>query len=211
MARLQASLPTWAWATYVGDESAWEDAKEQRRTTLYAWAEDKSYGQRHERVSEAVAIEWCDTAHTKGVRQLGYPLRQAILGELDTTTDRPLILALIVSTQENLRTGRFRSLCDELAVQVGSGWDARQAFCESELTARWRAYPPAARGQVREPVDPISCLNRRHPFPGPKRCAWTVRDTLPLESGAWTARLGSPLLAASRGVGKTQRHLSRRL
>ncbi len=171
----------------------------------------KSYGQCPELVSEVVAIEWRDGAHTKEVRQLGHLHGQVILRELDTTTDRPLILALIVSTQENLLSGRFRSLCEELGVQVGNGWDARKALWASKLTARWRASPPAARGQVRAPVDPIPCLNRRHPFPGPERCAWTVRDTLSLESSAWTARLGSPLLAASRGVGKTQRHLSRSL
>lgn len=140
MARLPQPLPTWAATDYLGDAIAWADAKRQCKTTLYEWArsgEPQTYTELTQRVT---AIPWPEGAHTHEGGQLGFLLGQVSLEELDRNEDRPLISAMVIDKMDNMPSGGFWALCEELEIPVAKSRDARERFWLSEVVACRATY-----------------------------------------------------------------------
>jgi hypothetical protein len=135
MARLPKPLPTWAATDYLGGATAWAEAKRQCRTTLYAWArsgEPHTYTELTQRVT---AIAWPEGAHTHEGGQLGFLLGQVSLEELDPEEDRPLISAMVIDKMDNMPSGGFWALCEELEIPVAKSKEARERFWLHEVAA----------------------------------------------------------------------------
>jgi hypothetical protein len=124
----------------LGDAIAWADAKRQCKTTLYEWArsgEPQTYTELTQRVT---AIPWPEGAHTHEGGQLGFLLGQVSLEELDRNEDRPLISAMVIDKMDNMPSGGFWALCEELEIPVAKSRDARERFWLSEVVACRATY-----------------------------------------------------------------------
>jgi hypothetical protein len=140
LATLPAVLPRWATKSYGQDDLAWTEAKAQCRRALVDWAAAKEYRYYSDLVPVVSAIAWPEGPYTHSGQQIGTLLGQVSLGELDRQEDRPLISALVVSKEDNLPSGGFWSLLDELGMTVGTSWDARVKFWATEVERCFETY-----------------------------------------------------------------------
>jgi hypothetical protein len=82
MARYPANPKPWAAKPYGPDPDAWEDAKDQCRKMLYAWAARDRSNTYSELTQNVTAIGWPEGAYTHHGRQVGYLPGQVSLQEL---------------------------------------------------------------------------------------------------------------------------------
>ena len=140
MARLPQPLPTWAGTDYLGDTMAWAGAKRQCRMTLCEWARSGDPHTYTELTQRVTAITWPEGAHTHEGGQLGFLLGQVSLEELDPEEDRPLLSAMVIDKMDNMPSGGFWALCEELEIPVGKSRDARERFWLTEVAACHATY-----------------------------------------------------------------------
>lgn len=119
--------------TIYGDKRAWNEAKAQCRDTLLGWAAEARYGSYSELIRHVTAIEWPDGAHTHGGRQVGMLLGQVSLEELDEIEDRPRLSSLVVGQDDDMPSGGYWNLLEELGIEVPKAADDRAVLWAQEL------------------------------------------------------------------------------
>ena len=143
MARRPKQMPPWVDHVYRGDEQAWEDAKRECRTMLYAGAaagrpvEYQALTKELER--RVPALRWDHGPGTDYGSQLGYLLGQVAMEELQPDEDRPVISALAVGSDNKPGTG-FWDLCSGLGLSIGGSEAARYEFWVKEMNASIAFY-----------------------------------------------------------------------
>jgi hypothetical protein len=146
MARLPRPLPRWNDTIYGGDEDAWEEAKSQCAHALRAWAAAGRYGTYTDLTQRVRAIDWPDGPHTHEGNQMGYLLGQVSIAELDATTDRPLLSALVVEKESGRPSHGFWSFCRDLGLaDVVSTEARRDEFWLGEVQRCWDMYRASKR------------------------------------------------------------------
>ena len=134
MARYPLMEPKWAHLTEGHEATAWDEAKRQCRGVLCGWAGEGRYGIYSELCRLVTAVPWPEGAFTHGGRQVGTLLGQVSLDELDRTEDRPVMSALVVSSEENMPSEGFWTFVDQtLGIDVGSSTAARLDFWVAEF------------------------------------------------------------------------------
>jgi hypothetical protein len=119
VARYPSSVGEWALRPYGAYGDAWDEAKQQCRATLLAFARDGKPRTYSELVRHVTAIPWPDGPYTHHGRQIGTLLGQASLEELDRTDDRPVLSAIVVGQEEGMPSAGFWTLLeDELGIPV---------------------------------------------------------------------------------------------
>ncbi len=140
MARRPQPPPAWASTDYLGDAIAWAEAKRQCRRALYEWARSGDPHTYTELTQRVTAIAWPEGAHTHEGGQLGFLLGQVSLEELDRDEDRPLISAMVIDKMDNMPSGGFWALCEELDIPVAKARGARERFWLAEIAACHTTY-----------------------------------------------------------------------
>ncbi len=134
MARYPLIEPSWAQLTEGHDMVAWDEAKRQCRRVLYEWAGAGRYGIYSELCRLVTAVPWLEGAFTHAGGQVGTLLGQVSLDELDRIEDRPVLSALVVSSEEGMPSEGFWRFVDRtLGIEVGSSTNARLDFWVAEF------------------------------------------------------------------------------
>ena len=134
MARYPLIEPKWATLTEGHEAAAWDEAKRQCCRVLYGWAHAGRFGIYSELCRLVTAVPWPEGAFTHGGGQVGTLLGQVSLDELDRVEDRPVLSALVVSSEEGMPSdGFWRFINRTLGIDVGNSPNARLEFWVAEF------------------------------------------------------------------------------
>lgn len=125
--------PPWYGKTYGHDPAGWEEALEQCRRTLVAWARRGRYGTYTELTNEVPAIGWPEGAYTHQGRQIGM-----LLGHVSVTEwleGRPLLSAMAVQATELTPATGFFDMARARGEFAGQSSDEELVYWLKEFKA----------------------------------------------------------------------------
>lgn len=123
--------PDWYAKPYGRDPSAWDAAVRRCRELLLAWARRGYVGTYSEVVDAVPDLEWPDGPFTHHGSQVGRLLGDISVGEW--LEDRPLLSAVVISSQEGHPGKGFYDLARELRELSATSKDAELDYWQAEV------------------------------------------------------------------------------